>query len=136
MQHSDDIHSHIREHCQEIVAVGSRVTCSPPPLDTDIDYLVLTQPGAFWKVVWALDAGGYELGGSEVYDASDCHLGVVSEGGFQSFKKGDVNYIITCDEGFFKQFVFASDIAKKLNLLDKKDRVALFQIILYDNFGD
>lgn len=112
----------------KIVAVGSRVTCNPPPTDTDEDYLVLVGEDFTYETLF--DAG-FEIGGSEIVDPCEGYFDF-----FQSFKKEDsnVNYIITSEAKFFEDFVFASNIAKKLNLSEKQQRVNLFQIVLYDNY--
>lgn len=124
-------HSVLGKGVLKIVAVGSRVTCNPPPTDTDEDYLVLVDEDFEYET---LIDHGWDLGGSEILDASE-----MDETNFQSFKNSDssVNYIITDNEDFFDQFIYASNVSKKLNLLEKRQRVDLFQIILYLNLqGD
>ena len=44
-----------------------------------------------------------------------------------------VNLIVTRNDTFFNRFMAASSVAKRLNLLDKADRVAVFQAVLYGN---
>lgn len=122
--------------CEFIAArcVGSRVTCNPPPTDTDMDVLVLID-GTDRGYVTAYDdfrKAGWSLDGSEI---------VVPEFAqdpaerFNSFSKGEVNCIITDSEVFFKRFMAATAVAQRLNLMDKADRIALFQAVLYAN-GD
>lgn len=115
--------------------VGSRVTCSPPPRDTDQDVLVLidgTDQG-YIKAYDGFRKAGWSLDGSEI---------VVPEFAqspherFNSFSKGEINCIITDSETFFKRFMAATAIATRLNLLDKSDRIALFQAVLYANGGE
>lgn len=104
-----------------VVPVGSRITCKPPPENTDIDYLVLMSR---WFDPAKLAAAGYELDSqSEHYDPA---VNV-----FNSWRKGDINLIATKDQQFFSKFLFATKIAKELNLLNKKDRITLFQAVLY-----
>lgn len=124
-----DLIEEIRGHALLLNLVGSRETCNPPPKDTDQDVLVLTKPGVC-PVITRLFEHDFEIDGSRVEDASD-HLR--SEGTFQSFSKGDLNFIITCDPTFYARFMAATSIAKRLNLLDKADRIALFQAVLYGN---
>ncbi len=128
-------HELIEKHCIDIKQTGSSVICNPAPTGTDIDFVVLTKPDEFWEVVRNLFNADYAIGGSEVMDAND-EYAAQDQDGFTSFKKGLINYIVTKDKTFFENFVHATNIAQKLNLLNKKDRVALFQIILYDNWGD
>lgn len=109
--------------------VGSRVTCNPPPMDTDEDFLCLVEEGSFIKLYTMLDDDGYELGGSVPFNDKtlsddDC---------FSSFKKGDINIIATASPVFFDLFMQATNEATRLNLLVKNDRISLFQKILYGN---
>lgn len=68
-----------------------------------------------------LEEGGWKLDGSTI-------PGNPSE--FRSLKKDNINYIITDNPTFYEQFCKATAIAKDLNLLDKKDRVRLFRIVM------
>lgn len=103
------------------VAVGSRVTCNPAPVDTDEDWLVLTRGDA---VLALLDAGFGQDGSPQFYTGND-------NGGFRSWRRGDLNLITTESSEFYDKFCTASDLAKRFNLLDKSDRIALFQAVLY-----
>lgn len=109
--------------------VGSRITCNPPPTDTDLDVLLLIKPKEFWNAIECLQDEGFELGGSDLVPAEESFP--TEWEGFQSYKKGDINYIITTSEEFFDKFMLATNIAKELNLLKKEDRIALFQRVLY-----
>ncbi len=103
--------------------VGSRVTCSPAPTDTDEDFLCLVpeKDGG----LEALSAHGFKQDGQpEFYTGND-------NGGFRSFRKDDVNVITTNDRDFFMLFLTATHLAKRFNLLKKADRIALFQAVLY-----
>lgn len=103
-----------------IVPVGSRVTCDPPPTDTDRDWLVMvTDINDFAELV---DDAGWEYGGSGEGDPD-----------FMSFRKGIDNLIVTDDLFFYDKFMLASTLAKRFNLMKKEDRVALFQAVLYNN---
>lgn len=101
--------------------VGSRVICDPPPTDTDQDILVLVTRIPFEE----LAKDGWVLGGSEI-------LARKSDGeyAFVSFKKGELNYIITTSKAFYNHFWTATMLAKKYNLLDKNDRIELFDAIM------
>lgn len=52
---------------------------------------------------------------------------------FTSYRLGELNVIATDKPKFYDDFLLATRLAKRFNLLDKKDRVALFQAILYKN---
>ena len=104
-----------------IEPVGSRVTCSPPPDDTDEDWLLLVQSDPSTRFA-ALGFG--QDGSPEFYTGND-------EGGFRSWRKGDLNVVTTQDPEFFERFLLATHLAKRFNLLVKADRIALFQAVLY-----
>jgi hypothetical protein len=108
--------------------VGSRITCSPPPTSTDQDVLVLVKPEAIDELWEELFQIGFELDGSDPGDVT-----LESDNEFQSFSHGELNLIITASETFYSRFMAATSVAKHLNLMDKCDRVALFQAVLYGN---
>lgn len=101
--------------------VGSRVTCNPPPVDTDEDWLVLT----FGDVAEKMREAGFSQDGSpQFYTGND-------NGGFRSWRHGDINVVTTESQEFYERFITATDLAKRFNLLAKADRIALFQAVLY-----
>jgi hypothetical protein len=124
--------SAIRNRIVAIRAVGSRVTCSPAPVDTDEDWLILLtddridpeQPEdeTVFQEIAAL--GFVQDGDPQTYTG-------MKEGGFRSWRKGNVNVVTTRDAVFFDRFMAATMLAKRFNLMDKKDRIALFQGVLY-----
>lgn len=112
----------------EFFPCGSRVTCMPPPTDTDEDWLVLVEDMESFR--FAVLAQGFEIGGSLFLDAE---APLDAEDRFSSYSLGEVNIIATEDPTFFFKFKVATSVAKRLNLLDKADRIALFQAVLYGN---
>ena len=110
--------------------VGSRVTCDPPVLNTDEDYLVLVAPEAMPDVHMALLRAEFALDGSNTADAVST---VPEEDRFQSFSNDTVNIILTRSPKFFRRFMAATYVARRLNLRVKGDRIALFQAVLYGN---
>lgn len=118
--------------CLKYELVGSRITCDPAPIDTDQDVLVLADLDQ-WDAHLAplLVTEGFDKGGSDCGDV----MGYLAQTplSFQSFTLGDLNLIITFDPEFYRRFLAATGIAKHLNLLDKDDRVMLFQAVLYGN---
>lgn len=109
--------------CLRYEPVGSRITCNPPPMDTDEDFLALVPDEG---IAWAsLEALGFETGTDAEYD------GMASN--FISFKRGVTNIIVTSDIEWFAKFMAASHVAKRLNLRKKADRIAVFQAVLYAN---
>ena len=130
---------------RSVTAVGSRVTCNPAPTDTDADYLVLLMPfddlpeiealasmdQRLADVHHALKNDGWELGGSRpdnsvLDDRKETCI-------FNSYTKGEINLILTADHEFHRAFLAATVVCKHLNLLEKADRVRLFQAVLYGN---
>ncbi len=109
--------------------VGSQVTCSPPPESSDHDYLALVSNLNYAKNF--LESVGFD---SEEYakDIAD-DWDSKNPDQFLSMRSGKTNIILTDDEASFRRFMAATSVAARLNLLDKKDRIALFQAVLYGN---
>ena len=118
----------IIEMCERFEPVGSRITCNPPPTDTDEDFLCLVSADKF-NEFFNLICQDYELGGSVPFNEKD----ICSDECFSSFTKGTTNIIATASQVFFDKFMIATNEAKRLNLLEKADRISLFQSILYGN---
>lgn len=118
----------VRPHCLALTPVGSRVTCNPPPADTDADFLALVfDMQDFRDAVVAMNFG---MDGSEVLDAE---TPLDAEDRFSSYSFGEINIIATSSVIFHEKFLAATSVAKRLNLLNKEDRIALFQAVLYGN---
>lgn len=115
-----------------ITPTGSRIICNPPPMGTDEDFIVLVNRATIEHATLLLQ-NGFVMGGSDPTYANEQDIGG-GDFGFQSFTKDEVNYILTESSKFYHNFCYATDIAKKLNLLKKQQRIDLFQIILYDNW--
>ena len=121
----------VKKAAREVHRVGSRETCDPPPSDTDEDWLILLKPTR--EVHRELTEEGWNLDGSFIIDAVNrCPV----EERFRSYKLGDINLIVTKNYSFFQQFMAASSVAKRFNLLEKDDRIVLFQAVLYGNSCD
>lgn len=104
--------------------VGSTYICNPPPLDTDIDNLILLKsidPLKLRKVFQILMDNGWN--GNEEYMSAHS-----SE--FHSFKKDNLNVIFTTSKLFYNDFRLAASVCKKLNLLDKEDRIMVHDAII------
>jgi hypothetical protein len=98
--------------------VGSRVTVSPPPMDTDADYIVYVPSlSRLWE---ALNDDGWMMGGSTDNQGGD---------GWSSWRKGEENLIVVTRKPIYDSFMAATEIARILNLKEKGDRVALFQTL-------
>jgi hypothetical protein len=105
----------------DVTPVGSRVTCSPSPMTTDIDYLVL---GNVRKLKKHLIAIGFRPEYTSRYRYNYNSI-------FYSLRYNNINVIVTSSKHYQRKFLLATSIAKELNLLEKYHRVALFQAILY-----
>ena len=120
----------LKEHCVYFIPCGSRITCNPPPQDTDRDHIVLVKDGQWDGFVNQLFADGWIQGGSSI--PNELNTLLPSEI-FNSFTLGIENIIATQSPEFFRRFLAATSVSKRLNLLNKEDRIALFQAVLYAN---
>ena len=100
-------------------ATGSSIICNPPVLDTDFDYVILA-PLNSYELDQFLEDQGFKTN-FEDYDIED----------FRSWKQGQINYIITDSIKWFENMKVATKLAKKLNLLDKQQRIDLFDYVMY-----
>lgn len=105
---------------------GSRVTCNPAPEGTDADFLVEV-PSSRTDVANIDDmirSAGFSSESDEHYQDAEAN-------GFLSFRCDDVNFIVTANARFAAKHRVATKLCTRLNLLDKADRVAVFQAVLY-----
>ncbi len=117
-----------------VTACGSRVTCDPAPTDTDEDWLVhvyekvggegMDPAEYFHRLSGELQDQGFVLEGNEDYQDEE---GME----FTSFRRGEINLICTFRWQFVDRHKLATKVCKRFNLLDKGDRVALFEAIMY-----
>lgn len=118
---------------------GSRVTCFPAPKDTDEDYLVEVPADSspviakgqdkIALVVSLLNDSGFHWEGGK-------HYQIQIAGDFMSFRRDDVNLIVTGNEKFANQHRLATYVCKRLNILNKLHRITVFQALLYGNKWD
>ncbi len=102
-------------------------------MDTDEDILVYIPLllGALNKVNLRkkLSEDGWVVGGSFAGPSNSSG----NSSPFESYTKGSINLIVTWDKKFHHRFLAATTVCKRLNLLDKADRIVLFQAVLYGN---
>ncbi len=55
---------------------------------------------------------------------------------FLSLKRDEINLIITKSQKFVDKFLLATSLTKRLNLMDKDDRIAVFRAVLYGEIYD
>jgi hypothetical protein len=108
---------------------GSRITCDPPPTDSDEDWLVLLpdQQVPLSNLVAYLSDDGW------TWEGNSQHYQQMAEKTFMSWRKGDVNLIITKNVFFAQRHTAATHVCKTLNLKDKSQRIMVFQAVLYAN---
>lgn len=101
---------------------GSREICSPPPLNTDVDFVVLDieNVGVFEKNGFLLTT----IEDTKKYGNVDFH----------TYRRGEVNLIVVDNRRSFFDWKRATAAAKKKNVKSKFQRIALFQGILYGNW--
>jgi hypothetical protein len=102
--------------------VGSRVTCNPPPTDTDEDWLVYDPE---YKCKAYLVNNDWDDCG-ECYDEDDEVTKDMSV-----YRCDYVNVICMHSKDQFDRFLIATGLAKRFNLMDKDDRIALFEAVRY-----
>ena len=112
----------------DVVQTGSRAICNPPPQDTDDDYLVYqdipfaNQGG---EIEIFLDANGF-MPETEEYEGDETM--------FSSWRRGKLNIILTDSHSFAQRHIAATKVCRELNLLEKAQRIMVFQAVLYGEF--
>lgn len=106
-----------------IYQTGSSVICNPSVTDTDIDYVIYTNEET--KLDTFLKCEGFR---DSCRDKEEYDLGL---DGFYCYRRENINLIVINDGKLYRKWVGATNLAKKLNLLKKEDRITLFQAILY-----
>lgn len=97
-------------------------------MDTDEDFILLVTPDQRSSFDQYLSENGWVLGGSDIPEESNI---LDQDKRFQSYTLGDKNLIVTASEAFYWRFIAATHVCKRLNLLNKADRIAVFQAVLY-----
>lgn len=114
-----------------IYICGSRVTCNPPPVGTDIDVLVsVANEEALRTINLALEQCGYYYDSGDGYEAGQSNV-------FFSFKHKtaqwpNFNFLLSTNFNWCARHNRATALCRHLNLLNKPDRIAVFRTILYD----
>lgn len=97
---------------------GSSYICDPPVLTSDIDYLVLTDNFTAYKDILSED------------DWTDYDKYDDRNSAFILFRKGCHKLIVTESLQWYLKFAAATELAKKMNLLDKDQRIFLFDQVI------
>ena len=115
--------------------VGSQTIEGAATAESDVDWLIL---------VWSKNYAVRNAAKSGFHLSSNIHLNLghytasMWETKFHPkfislVDQDKTNLIITSSWKFYHKFAAANDLAVKLKLTDKQDRIALFQYILYGN---
>lgn len=106
-----------------IYQTGSSVICDPPVTDTDIDYVIYTNEEVKLDTFLKCEGFTKSYADEEEYD--------LEEEGFTCYRRENINLIIINERSWYRKWVLATKVARKLNLKVKADRVMLFRAILY-----
>lgn len=103
---------------------GSREICNPPVMNTDVDFVVLHKrsPMDIEDAGWLNTTGTDESYGTSMT--------------FRTYRSGCVNLIVVNTNVDFTKWHIATVAAKALNMTEKRQRIALFQGVLYGNWVD
>lgn len=112
---------------------GSNYICNPPVTNTDIDTVFLCQPcqvDPITSQVRTYDESLLETGWEPCVGEGYEILG----GDFTAWRKGNKNYIVTTDPEYYKKYVRATKICKAMNLLNKQDRIWMFEVVMHGKY--
>lgn len=112
--------------------------------DSDYDFLCLVSRLNSSQVDYILKSKGYvsdlKKDSFEYSSASNIfqspHLGELVQNvyeGFESYRKGEVNLVITFDENFYNKAVAATKLCRKLKLKNKEDIILVHDIVVREN---
>lgn len=105
-----------------LAPVGSKYCVSPPPEDSDTDFLCLLSTknmSSFQQE--AVKDGWVDEGNEKGYE----------EEFFVSLRKESINLILTWDRYMYDMFVVAAELCKLLNLKDKTQRIAVHNAVMH-----
>lgn len=129
--------------CLKCIRTGSKVICDPAPEGTDDDYLILIDDATFPGLNKKLLENGYKVGGSMTHNGREWDLDAFptyeelkhkSSNVFRSYRKGEINLIVTASIEYFTNFEKATLLAITLNLQSKRHRIALFHSLCTDQW--
>lgn len=101
---------------------GSNWICEPKPEDSDYDYILFCESQELLEKHLIKEGFHCETDGD--YDAIE----------FYSWRNGKFNALVCVKFQFFIKWQLATQVARRLNILDRDDRVALFQVVLYNTY--
>jgi len=115
--------------CAHLAAwpTGSRYICDPPVTTTDVDFVLFVDDiQAAYK---QLRETSWKIGGEDnkTYGEPEVNSWFSAK---KKINEALVNYIVVSDQDQFSKWVTATELAKKLNLLKREDRIALFEVVV------
>lgn len=117
---------------------GSRYTCFPPVENTDADFIVecLGNYETEHLIVNLKALGWYDSRDGVSQEIRDAYADVSPN--FVSLKHPNsvANLIVTGDAEFARRWRGATEVSKRLNLMDRDDRVVLFRAIRDGKFPE
>ncbi len=96
---------------------GSNYICNPPVEDTDIDTMYFVKD--LYEADRIILAEGWTACDKGEYDISN----------WRAYRKGKYNALITDNYNHYIRFEAATELAKKYNLLEKEERIEIFEIV-------
>lgn len=113
---------HISKLIKDSTRTGSSVICNPPVLDTDEDWLILTEN--LKLLIGELVSEGWDTDTKSNYTSIDfCSL--------KKYKNASlINFIVMDNTLRYNAMCKATKVATELNLRNKEDRIQLFRIFI------
>lgn len=110
---------------------GSSYICNPPVLDTDEDWVLLVHNQAAAKQELLSLGYTFSAKDKEGYNVSATPDPFQPHNRFDAYRNPDTNEnLIVVDNPYsFMQWKTATALAKRLNLTDKDDRIAMFRAV-------
>ena len=103
---------------------GSREICNPSPMDTDEDWVVLIKHNdAMREFEKVLVLDGWLICGKDYEEAKRI------DSTFKSYRKGEINLILTRNPLIYERYKFATRLCKFLNITDKAQRIGVFTMV-------
>ena len=116
----------------EVFPTGSFYNCNPPATNTDRDYLIYVQDDDITFYEYLEDLG-YKTSCGQASSLPKRN-GEEDEDNFMSWRKGNINLIVTGSEEFYDKHKTAGLVCRTLNLLEKADRIMVYHAIIYGVF--
>ena len=108
-------------YCHAYEATGSRIICDPPPKEADNDWVLLVPLNSFCAFMEEAKELGYEV--------PESPKGGLYTGETVPLYRYQDNLIVTTNIKFYESFVAATHLARRLNIRNRENRIALFKAL-------